>query len=156
MCGKIQSLMKIYFDACCLNRPFDDHVQDRVRLESEAVLTIFTQSKIKNWLLLNSEVIDIEISKIPDSDKRQKVGILSSLLKPLIIIDENVERRAMTLEDLGFESYDALHIACAEKGKTNILLTTDDKFLNKGFQYKDILKVRVENPVKWFMEVIGK
>ncbi len=96
--------MRIYLDACCLNRPFDDHTQDRVRLESEAVLSILTQSKIKNWFLLNSEVIDIEISKIPDSEKRQGVGILSSLLKPLIIIDENVERRAISLEDLGFGS----------------------------------------------------
>ncbi len=148
--------MKIYLDACCLNRPFDDHAQDRIRLESEAVLSILSQSKIKKWLLLNSEIIDIEISKIPDSDKKQRVGILSSLLKPLILIDENVERRAIALEDLGFESYDALHIACAEKGKANILLTTDDKFLNKGLQYKDILTVRVENPVKWLMEVIGK
>ena len=148
--------MKIYLDACCLNRPFDDHAQDRIRLESEAVLSILSQSKIKKWLLLNSEIIDIEISKIPDSDKKQRVGILSSLLKPLILIDENVERRAIVLEDLGFESYDALHIACAEKGKANILLTTDDKFLNKGLQYKDILTVRVENPVKWLMEVIGK
>jgi len=25
--------MKIYLDVCCLNRPFDDQVQDRVRLE---------------------------------------------------------------------------------------------------------------------------
>lgn len=148
--------MKIYLDACCLNRPFDDHTQDRVRLESEAVLSILTQSKIRNWLLLNSEIIDIEISKIPDSEKRQKVGILSSLLKPLIIIDENVEKRAISLEDLGFGSYDALHIACAEKGKANILLSTDDKFLSKSFQHKDILKVRVENPVIWLMEVSGK
>lgn len=138
--------MKIYLDACCLNRPFDDHAQDRIRLESEAVLSILTQSKTKKWLLLNSEIIDIEISKIPDSDKKQRVGILSSLLKPLILIDENVEKRAIALEDLGFESYDALHIACAEKGKANILLTTDDKFLNKGLQYKDILNGKGGKP----------
>jgi hypothetical protein len=27
-------LMKIYLDVCCLNRPFDDQMQDRVRLAS--------------------------------------------------------------------------------------------------------------------------
>ena len=32
--------MKIYLDACCLNRPFDDQSQDRVRLEAEAILLI--------------------------------------------------------------------------------------------------------------------
>jgi len=26
--------MKVYLDACCLNRPFDDQSQDRIRLES--------------------------------------------------------------------------------------------------------------------------
>lgn len=29
--------MKIYLDNCCLNRPFDDQSNLRVRLESEAV-----------------------------------------------------------------------------------------------------------------------
>jgi hypothetical protein len=27
--------MKIYLDACCLNRPFDDQSRYRIRLESE-------------------------------------------------------------------------------------------------------------------------
>ena len=34
---------RVYFDACCLNRPFDDQTQDRIRLESEAVLLIMSQ-----------------------------------------------------------------------------------------------------------------
>ena len=32
----------VYLDVCCLNRPFDDQTQDRIRLESEAVLLILT------------------------------------------------------------------------------------------------------------------
>lgn len=27
-------LMRIYMDACCLNRPFDDQTQDKVRIEA--------------------------------------------------------------------------------------------------------------------------
>jgi hypothetical protein len=27
---------RIYSDVCCLNRPFDDSSQDRIRLEAEA------------------------------------------------------------------------------------------------------------------------
>jgi hypothetical protein len=77
--------MNIYLDACCLNRPFDDQTQDRVRLESEAVLSILNHSKVKGWRLLNSEVIKIEISKIPDNDKRQKVTILSAMLQSNIV-----------------------------------------------------------------------
>ena len=148
--------MKIYLDVCCLNRPFDDQVQDRVRLESEAVLSILNHSKAKGWRLLNSEVINIEISKMPDNDKRQKVTILSIMLQSNIVVDEDIERRAIELENLAFKPFDALHIACAEKGKADILLTTDDDFLRKASQCKNTLKVKVENPVRWLMEVIEK
>jgi predicted nucleic acid-binding protein len=146
--------MKIYLDVCCLNRPFDEQDKDRIRLESEAVLTIFNRSQTENWILISSEAIYIEISKIPDDDKRQKVSIICRLLQFHIDIDEDIERRAIELENIGFKSFDALHIACAEKGKADVLLTTDDKLLNSAFQKRDILKVRVENPVRWLMEVI--
>lgn len=148
--------MRIYLDVCCLNRPFDDHVQDRVRLESEAVLTILSHSQTENWLLLSSEVVDIEISKIPDNDRRHKVSILSAMPHSYIVIDDEIERRALELEKLGFRSFDALHIACAEKGGADVLLTTDDNLLRKALQKSDVLKIRLENPVKWLMEVIKR
>jgi hypothetical protein len=37
--------LRIYLDVCCLNRPFDNQVQDRVRLEAEAVLAILKIEK---------------------------------------------------------------------------------------------------------------
>ena len=148
--------MKIYFDVCCLNRPFDDHTQDRVRLESEAVLTILDSCGIKGNIFLSSEVIDIEISKIPDDDRKQKVIFLSTISQSFIIVDIDIEKRAMELEKLNFSSFDSLHIACAERGNADILLTTDDNLLHKALQNKSILKVRVENPVKWLMEEIEK
>jgi predicted nucleic acid-binding protein len=148
--------MRIYLDVCCLNRPFDDRAQDRVRLESEAVLSILNYSKAKGWRLMNSDIIGIEISKIPDRDKRQKVAILSAMLQSHIGVDENIERRAVEFENLSFKPFDALHIACAEKGKADVLLTTDDAFLRKASQCKETLNVRVENPLRWLMEVIEK
>ena len=148
--------MRIYLDVCSLNRPFDDHTQDRVRLESEAVLTILSRSQTESWILLGSEIIDIEISKIPDDDRMQKVSLLSSISQSYIIADEDTEKRAIELEELGFKSFDALHIACAEKGNAGVLLTTDDDLLRKASQNKGILKVKLENPVRWLMEVIEK
>lgn len=78
------------------------------------------------------------------------------MLQSNIVVDEDIEKRAMELENLTFNPFDALHIACAEQGKADILLTTDDDFLRKALQYKDTLEVRVENPVRWLMEVIVK
>ncbi len=148
--------MRIYLDVCCLNRPFDDRVQDRIRLESEAVLTILSRSETEGWTLLGSEAIDIEISKIPDENRRQKVSILASTLQSHIVVDEDVEKRAMALAALGFKSFDSLHVACAEKGRANVLLTTDDKLVRKAAEKKAALTVRLENPVKWLMEEIEK
>ena len=36
---------QIYFDACCLNRPFDDQRQPRVRLEAEAISHLLNRQK---------------------------------------------------------------------------------------------------------------
>lgn len=144
--------MKIYLDVCCLNRPFDDAAQDRVRIESEAVLTILSRCQSAEWILLSSEVVDIEISKIPDDERMWKVSFLSSISQSYIVVDKDVKERAMELSEFNFKSFDALHIACAEKGGADVLLTTDDSLLNKASQQADALKVRLENPVTWLME----
>ena len=89
--------MRIYLDVCSLNRPFDDHTQDRVRLESEAVLTIHSRSQTESRILLGGEIIDIEISKIPDDDRMQKVSLLSSISQSYTITDEDTEKRAIEL-----------------------------------------------------------
>ncbi|MDT3676648.1 hypothetical protein [Microcystis wesenbergii] len=47
---------------------------------------------------------------------------------------------------LGFKFYDALHLAFAEAGGADIFLTTDDRLLRKAQQYRDSIKVTVENP----------
>jgi hypothetical protein len=37
----------IYLDVCCLNRPFDDQTQERIRLEAEAVLRILANIQVR-------------------------------------------------------------------------------------------------------------
>jgi len=146
--------MKIYLDVCCLNRPFDDAAQDRVRIESESILTILSRCLSAGWTLMGSEVADIEIFKIPDEERMRKVSLLSSISQSYVIVDEDVKKRAMLLSALNFKSFDALHIACAEKGGADVLLTTDDSLLHKASQHADTLKVSLENPVTWLMEEI--
>ena len=64
--------MKIYMDVCCLCRPFDDHQNRKIRLEAEAILTILDRCS-SDWELVGSVVLDSEISRMADPDKRQKV-----------------------------------------------------------------------------------
>ena len=146
--------MKIYLDVCCLNRPFDDHRQERIRLESEAVIAILDRSK--TLILLSSEMVDLEISKIPDEDRKQKVRLLSSIPKVNIVMDDETLSRAKELNEMGFKSIDAFHIACAEKGQADALLTTDDHLLKKAISHRGSIKVRIENPLRWLMEELIK
>jgi len=139
-------------DVCCFNRPFDDQTQDRIRIESEAVLTILSRC-MRDWILIGSEIVDYEISKIPDEERRRKVKILASILKEKIIVDDDIVKRALELEKIGLKPIDALHVACAEKS-ADIMLTTDDDIVKKVKANKDLIKVRVENPLRWLMEVL--
>ena len=68
--------MRIYLDVCCLNRPFDDQTQERIRLEAEAVLLILERCQAGTWQLLGSEVVEYEVSRIPDEDGNAKFFIL--------------------------------------------------------------------------------
>ncbi len=146
--------MKIYFDVCCLNRPFDDQTQDRIHLEAEAILAILNHSRISGWHVIGSDAIDYEIEKMPDHDKRIKVQILSTLHDTHVKVDAGIERRAMELKQAGLKALDALHVSCAERAKAEVFLTTDDHLLSKAAQNKKMLKVRIENPLRWVTEVL--
>jgi hypothetical protein len=50
-------------------------------------------------------------------------------------------------------AFDALHLACAESGRADVFLTTDDRLLRKSAGYAKQLYVRVENPLVWLREV---
>jgi predicted nucleic acid-binding protein len=148
--------MKIYLDVCCLNRPFDDQSQERILLESEAVLTILGRCHSKSLVLLSSEIVDLEISKIPDEDRKQKVELLSSVSRRNTIVDDEVISRARDLNRIGFKTFDAYHIACAEKGQADVFLTTDDHLLKKALSHREFLRIRLENPLRWLMEELIK
>lgn len=146
--------MKIYLDVCCLNRPFDDQTQDRIHLEAEAILAVLNYSRMSGWSVIGSDAIDFEIGRMPDHDKRLKVQILSTLHDVYVKVDAGVERRAMELRQMGLKDLDALHVSCAERAKAEVFLTTDDHLLSKALQNRKILKVRIENPLRWVTEVL--
>jgi hypothetical protein len=49
-----------------------------------------------------------------------------------IEVSDIVFIRALQLEAAGYGGFDALHLACAEAGDVDVLLTTDDKFVNRA------------------------
>jgi predicted nucleic acid-binding protein len=143
--------MRIYMDVCCLNRPFDDQSHDRIRIESEAVLAILNRCQ-QDWTLEGSEAIDYEISKIPDDERKIGVKILASISRNKANVDESILRKASELEKIGLKALDALHLACAETS-AEVMLTTDDDIVKTFRANNSLIKIRIENPVRWLMEV---
>lgn len=144
----------IYLDICCVNRPFDDQHQARVRLEAEAVLGLIQLAKIGalNWI--GSEVLDLESSRNPDSDRRRKVEALLTAATSRVAAGPRERHRGRELESMGFGAFDALHIACAESAGAEVLLTTDDSLRIRASREAKKLAVDIENPAKWYAEVI--
>ncbi|NEU76479.1 type II toxin-antitoxin system VapC family toxin [Hassallia byssoidea VB512170] len=143
---------KIYLDVCCLNRPFDDWTQERIRLEGEAILSIMERIRTREWQLVTSEAISVELEKMRNLDKLENILKLLEFAVITINIDEEVDSRSQQLEELGFGLYDSFHIACAEVAQTDVLLSTDDRLLKNSLRHQGLLKVSVDNPVTWLMK----
>lgn len=150
----MSKIYKIYLDVCCLNRTLDDLEQSRIRLEAEAVTEIIQNCEDGKWILMNSDVIEFEVSQHPDSLKQEQVNSILTVATIYIQSSKDIELRAEELMKLKFKFQDALHLAFAEAGDADIFLTTDDRLLRKAKQYNDTLKIEVENPTIWLMNIL--
>jgi predicted nucleic acid-binding protein len=144
--------MRIYFDNCCLNRPFDDLRSNAVRMESEAALAILDNCESGEWELFRSDVLLDEILEMPNPDRREKVLTLYHAAKSHIDLTDVIVLRAKALERWGIKSYDALHLASAEAGGVDVLLTTDKRFISTA--KRSDTDVPVQNPFVWLAEVL--
>ena len=147
-------ILRIYLDVCCLNRPFDDQRQDRIRLEAEAVLLIMGRCEAGAWQWLSSAVVEEEVNNTPSSERRSRVRNMLSGAQSTIALTATAVTRAQELKALGFRTYDALHLACAEQATVDVFLTTDNRVLRIATRHTAQLKVRVANPLAWLLEVI--
>ena len=144
--------MKLYLDACCLNRLTDDQSQARIAEEAEAVERILRllRDGLIEWL--SSTVLKIETSNNPDAERSQEVEVLLSLATDTIPLNDQIIQRATELEIAGYGAFDALHLSSAEAGMADVLLTTDDRFIRRADRAVGSPRVRVLNPVEWLRE----
>ncbi|MEH2457028.1 PIN domain-containing protein [Nostoc sp.] len=150
----MSKIYKIYLDVCCLNRTLDDLEQFRIRMEAEAVTEIIQNCEDGKWILMNSDIIEFEVSQHSNSFKQEKVNSILNVANIYIQSTENIDLRAEELIKLSFKFHDALHLAFAEAGEADIFLTTDDRLFRKGKQFQNILKVEVGNPTIWLMNIL--
>ena len=144
---------KIYLDTCCVGRPLDDQTQDRIHRETEAVETIVSYFFLGQLYWVSSEVLAIEAANNPNLKKREAINDRLNFTDETVLVGTMERTRAAYLESLGFKLFDALHIACAESGGADVLLTTDDRMLRLAKRYRAQLQVRIENPHTWLQEI---
>ncbi len=152
--GLEAGFLKVYFDNCCYNRLFDDRSNIKNYLEREAVLIVMQKAFEKELEIIGSDILEIEISKIKNEDKRNDIeGVYQALIADSVKADSEIKERAVQIREASnIRSFDSLHLASAEAG-ADVLLTTDMKFL-KGCR-KIETRIKAENPVEFVMEVFS-
>ena len=150
--GGLMKKFKIYLDSCCFSRPFDEITNDKMKLECEAVLTIISKCEEGIWDIFESDILDDEFDRMTDLIQKQKVLGLYSSTSIYVEINDTIISRAKEFHTVNIKPFDALHLASAEYGEADILLTTDRKFLNRAL--KSNAKIKVSNPAVWLMEVL--
>jgi hypothetical protein len=145
--------MRVYLDACCLQRPLDDRSQPRVNLEAEAVLTILGLVENANLELISSDALEFEVQRTPDSDRRGAAKEILKLASETIRIDDSIEADAAAFVASGFKGPDALHLSFALHAEVEYLSTCGDRFRTKARRRKS-LNVAVVTPFELVMKVV--
>jgi predicted nucleic acid-binding protein len=140
-------------DLCCLNRPFDDQSQDKVRLETEAIISILGRCLSGAWLLIGSDVIELELRKNTSVDKKQKVTQLHNIARARVVYNAAIKTRAAEFRNYGIKLFDSLHLASAEYACADVFLTVDARLI-KSAARSDV-KIRAKNPLDYYMEVLN-
>jgi len=141
--------MKLYFDTCCYNRPYDGLSQVKIRMEGEAVQNIIKLAQWYGYTIFSSMALDEEIGEITDPEKRKNVLNLYRQSTT----DRAYYRKSVfdTVKPIaataGVKGTDIHHLAFAEAAGADYLLTTDKGFL-KAAEKLD-LSVKVINPLKF-------
>jgi predicted nucleic acid-binding protein len=143
--------MKIYLDNCMFNRPFDEQSHIRIRLETEAKLTIQEEIRKGTYQLIWSYILDYENSKNPFQERKEQ--IIKWKKYAVMDIEEHAEiiNTAIYLNNNGLQKMDSLHIACAIFAKADYFLTTDYKVIKKSGA---INTISIVDPIDFIKQVL--
>ncbi len=113
------------------------------------MLSILQRVTAGELQLANSGVLLFEVHRIVDHTRLNGILHFLSFSSSFQSLIPAIEQRGIELYELGFKRLDALHLASAEAMKANVLLTTDDRFLNRANLNSAYLTLPVLNPVQY-------
>ncbi len=123
--------MRIYLDMCCFNRPYDDQLQPRIRIETEAKVLIQINIKNGGSDLIWSSILDFECKQNPFIEHRIAIMNWRAIASTIMMVDNSIIARAADLMICGIREFDALHVASAIAGRAELFVTTDDRLLKR-------------------------
>jgi len=140
-------IMKIYFDTCCYNRPYDDQSQVRIRRESEAIVGAIKMVRWYGHTIIGSRALDAEIGRISDAEKR---GHVLRLYRESVAYNAPYKKAVFQYikplaEAAGVKGIDVHHLAFAVASCADFLVTADDGFIEAVSGL--VLPVKVVNPL---------
>ena len=144
--------MRIYFDCCSLQRPFDDKSHPRIAVEAEAVLVILSLCESDHLNLVSSDALLFEIGRIPDKGRKEDALAILKIAKETLELSQETETLARRFEASGLKPLDALHLAFASASKVDYFCTCDDKFMKKAKTFNR-LNIKVVSPTELVMEL---
>lgn len=124
--------MRLYLGNCCLQRPLDDQTQPRIRVETEAVFVVLAAVQAGEQSLLGSEALEYEISRIPDDTRREEALSVLALASERLLLTDKIETLALSFEQKGLRSMDAIHLALASTAEADFFCTCDDRLFQKA------------------------
>jgi len=137
--------VRIYINTSALHRPFDDLSQARIREDAEAMAMLISAIRAGRAELLSSEYLLFEVTRNPDVGQLGIMLAVLALARRQVRVSRSAVVRAEQLEGEGLRGLDAVHIACAEAGRADLLVTTDDRML-RGARRTSGVDLRVVSP----------
>lgn len=140
-------LVLLYLDVCCLNRPFDDQTQPRIRKETQAILAALAKVAAGVHRLCDSPALHAENDQNTDSNRQNKVRELLNQATAMAAFTPEADARSRMLEGRGFRPLDAIHLACAEAEQCDRFVTCDKQLLRVARRHAGIMRVAVVDPL---------
>ncbi|GGA51171.1 PIN domain-containing protein [Okeania sp. KiyG1] len=143
-------MIRVYLDTSVYNRPFDDQTQNKIALETEAVLLILGMIKNREIELVNSEPIEYENIFNSDLTRQEKITNFLTLATIYQKMEQSEEKRAKQLQNQGIKLLDSYHVACAEASQSDYFITCDRRLINRC---QTLSTIKTVDPIDFITEV---
>ena len=140
--------MRIYLDNCCYNRPYDDQMQLRISLETQAKLFIQDLIRRNQIELAASYMLIYENEQNPYEMKKYAIqSFVQDNTSIYIGYDrsEEINVIASQIAATGIKAKDAIHVASAILASCDCFLTTDIRLLKYQSEQISLLLLRQLN-----------